>query len=108
MPDLSLTIALERYDRHVPFFMRTVQVPSGLMLRPLEVGMSHPCRDGMRRHERFLQNNEFDIAETSLSSTPLRPAAVHLSSASRPFRAAYSARTTSSSMLRPASTNRRI
>ena len=40
----------------------------GLRLRMLEVGMSHPCRDGIARHERFLRNNEFDIAETSLSS----------------------------------------
>ena len=68
MADLSLTIALERYDRHVPFFMGAVKPPSGLVLRPLEVGMSHPCRDGIARHERFLQDNEFDIAETSLSS----------------------------------------
>jgi len=68
MADLNLTIALERYDRHVPFFMGSVKTPPGVTLRPLEVGMSHPCRDGIARHERFLRNNEFDIAETSLSS----------------------------------------
>ena len=68
MTDLNLTIALERYDRHVPLFMGAVKPPAGLALRMLEVGMSHPCRDGIARHERFLRNNEFDIAETSLSS----------------------------------------
>jgi 4,5-dihydroxyphthalate decarboxylase len=68
MADLDLTIALERYDRHVPLFMGAVKPPPGLALRMLEVGMSHPCRDGVARHERFLRNNEFDIAETSLSS----------------------------------------
>jgi 4,5-dihydroxyphthalate decarboxylase len=68
MTELSLTIALERYDRHVPLFMGAVKTPPGLRLRLLEVGMSHPCRDGIARHERFLQQGEFDIAETSLSS----------------------------------------
>jgi 4,5-dihydroxyphthalate decarboxylase len=68
MSELTLTIALERYDRHIPLFMGAVKPPSGLALRMLEVGMSHPCRDGVARHERFLQNGEFDIAETSLSS----------------------------------------
>ncbi|MGE5270052.1 MAG: hypothetical protein ACM3JG_10325 [Thiohalocapsa sp.] len=68
MADLNLTIALERYDRHVPLFLGSVKPPPGLALRMLEVGMSHPGRDGIARHERFLRNNEFDIAETSLSS----------------------------------------
>jgi 4,5-dihydroxyphthalate decarboxylase len=68
MTELSLTIALERYDRHVPLFMGMVEAPSGLRLRPLEVGMSAPGRDGVARHERFLRNKEFDLAETSLSS----------------------------------------
>ncbi len=68
MPDLKLTIALERYDRHVPFFMGLVKPPEGLSLTPLEVGMTLPRRDGVDRHRRFLQDREFDIAETSLSS----------------------------------------
>ena len=63
MADLDLTIALERYDRHVPFFMGTVALPDGLQLRPLEVGMAPPRRDGIDRHRRFLQNREFDIAD---------------------------------------------
>ena len=68
MPDLKLTVALERYDRHVPFFMGLVKPPEGLSLRWLEVGMTPPRRDGVDRHRRFLQDREFDIAETSLSS----------------------------------------
>lgn len=68
MADLEMTIALERDDRHIPLFMGAVKSPPGLTLRTLEVGMSHPGRDGVARHERFLQNNELDIAETLLSS----------------------------------------
>lgn len=68
MPNLDLSIALERYDRHVPFFMGAVTPPDGLTLRPLEVGMAPPRRDGVDRHRRFLEDGEFDICETSLSS----------------------------------------
>jgi 4,5-dihydroxyphthalate decarboxylase len=52
MAGLNLTIALERYDRHVPLFMGSVRPPDGLTLKMLEVGMSHPARDGVARHER--------------------------------------------------------
>jgi 4,5-dihydroxyphthalate decarboxylase len=65
---LELSIALERYDRHVPFFMGSVPAPDGLVLKPYEVGMAPPRRDGIDRHRRFLEGKEFDIAETSLSS----------------------------------------
>ncbi len=68
MTTLDLSIALERYDRHVPFFMGLVEPPDGLTLRPYEVGMAPPRRDGVDRHRRFLEDGEFDIAETSLSS----------------------------------------
>jgi 4,5-dihydroxyphthalate decarboxylase len=68
MPNLDLSIALERYDRHVPFFMGSVPAPEGLTLRPFEVGMAPPRRDGVDRHRRFLEDGEFDICETSLSS----------------------------------------
>ena len=68
MTQLDLSIALERYDRHVPFFMGSVPAPDGLTLRPYEVGMAPPRRDGVDRHRRFLEGKEFDIAETSLSS----------------------------------------
>lgn len=68
MTELTLSIALERYDRHIPFFFNSLELPSNLRLRPLEVGMGPPRRDGVDRHRRFLQDKEFDIAETSLSS----------------------------------------
>ncbi len=68
MTQLDRSIALERYDRHVPFFMGSVPAPDGLTLRPFEVGMAPPRRDGIDRHRRFLEGKEFDIAETSLSS----------------------------------------
>ena len=35
---LTLTIALERYDRHFPFFDGTVTLPPGLDLKVLQVG----------------------------------------------------------------------
>jgi hypothetical protein len=38
----ELTIALERYDRHIPFFMNMVEAPAGLTLKALEVGMAPP------------------------------------------------------------------
>ena len=64
----ELTIALERYDRHVPFFMGMVEAPAGIALRALEVGMAPPRRDGVDRHARFMKGEEFDICEMSVSS----------------------------------------
>ena len=64
----ELTIALERYDRHVPFFMGMVSAPAGIDLKVLEVGMAPPRRDGINRHRRFMSGGEFDICEMSLSS----------------------------------------
>ncbi len=68
MADQTLTIALDRYDRHVPFFMGSVEPPRGYALKPLEVGMFPPRRDGVKRHRRMLVEHEFDIAEVSLCS----------------------------------------
>jgi 4,5-dihydroxyphthalate decarboxylase len=65
---MELSLALNRYDRHVPFFMGTVDAPDGISVRPLEVGESTPFRDGGERHERMLNGLEFDVAEVSLSS----------------------------------------
>lgn len=67
----ELTIALERYDRHVPFFTGMVPTPgsiSGVTLKALEVGMAPPRRDGIDRHARFMRDQEFDICEMSVSS----------------------------------------
>lgn len=64
---MELTIALNRYDRHVPIFGGAVQ-PKGFTIRPLEVGESHDLAHGGSRHARMLKDQEFDIAEVSLAS----------------------------------------
>ncbi|MDA1323716.1 MAG: 4,5-dihydroxyphthalate decarboxylase [Proteobacteria bacterium] len=65
---MELTIALNRYDRHVPFFNGTVAPPPGITFKPLEIGESVPFRDGTDRHSRLLNDLEFDIGEMGLSS----------------------------------------
>ena len=49
MANLTLTIALERYDRHMPFFDGTVKPPAGITLKALQVGQSNVLRDGIGR-----------------------------------------------------------
>lgn len=68
MATQTLTMALERYDRHLPFMLGLVEPPEGLSIDPKEVGMVPPRRDGVDRHRRALVDLEFDIAEVSLSS----------------------------------------
>lgn len=65
---MELTFALNRYDRHVPFFNDTVRPPNGITVKPLEVGESSVYRDGTDRHERMLRHLAFDVAEMSLST----------------------------------------
>ncbi len=64
---MDVSLALDRYDRHFPFFDGTVASPPGLNLRVLQVGQSTTLRDGNSRHNRMLEG-EFDIAEFSMSS----------------------------------------
>ena len=70
MRKTALKIALDRLDRHVPFFMGAVTPPAGVELRPLEVGLVDPesYRDGADRHGRMFRDHEFDICEQSLAS----------------------------------------
>jgi len=70
MKKRPLKIALDRLDRHVPFFMGAITPPDGYELQPLEVGLVDPdsYRDGADRHGRMFRDNEFDICEQSLSS----------------------------------------
>ena len=67
MAKSEITIALSHYDRHVPFFDGTVRLAE-IDLHVLIVGQSDRQRDGEERHERMLQQGEFDVAELSLSS----------------------------------------
>ena len=64
---MQLTIALERYDRHFPFFDGTVKPPKGIELKTMQVGQATPARDGIDRHGRMLKG-EFDVAEFSMST----------------------------------------
>jgi 4,5-dihydroxyphthalate decarboxylase len=65
---MEITIALERYERHVPFFTGEVTPPPGITLKPLEIGETSMRRDGMDRHRRMLQDLEFDVCEMALGS----------------------------------------
>ena len=67
MKGIELVMALERYDRHMPFFDGTVRPPSGVSLKVLQVGQAGSLRDGGDRHRRMLRG-EFDVAEFSMSS----------------------------------------
>lgn len=64
----TVTIALDRYDRHVPLFLGAVDPPEGINFKMLEVGMVPPRRDGIDRHRRMLSEREFDVCEVSLAS----------------------------------------
>ncbi|PKB64940.1 MAG: hypothetical protein BZY82_10085 [SAR202 cluster bacterium Io17-Chloro-G3] len=61
MPRVPLTIALEHYDRHLPLLDGTV-VPEGIDLEVSHVGIQSG------RHERMLNDQEWDACEVSLSS----------------------------------------
>ncbi len=65
---MNLTIALERYDRHFPFFTGDVKAPAGTTYRALQVGQSHPLRDGVDRHGGMLNKKLYDVAEFSMST----------------------------------------
>jgi hypothetical protein len=60
MAQIKLTMALSHYDRHLPFFDRSVQA-EGVDLQVLEVGQSEPLKHGRDRHERMLEKREFDV-----------------------------------------------
>jgi len=63
-----LRLALDRYDRHFPFFDGTVKAPEGVDLQTFQVGQTVRLRDGEFRHERLLHKKEFEAAEFSFSS----------------------------------------
>jgi len=51
----------------MPFFDGTARPPEGFTLKALQVGQSHPLRDGIDRHGGMLQGR-YDIAEFSMST----------------------------------------
>ena len=64
-----ISLAIDRYDRHFPFFDGTLPlVPELQDLKILQVGPTSRLRDGDERQERMLRDGEFDAAETSLAS----------------------------------------
>ena len=65
---LTLSLAVDRYDRHFPFFDGTVKPPPGIELKVFQVGQTVVLRDGEFRHERMIHDKEFDVCEFSLSS----------------------------------------
>ena len=63
-----IKLAVDRYDRHMPLFDGTVDLAKERQIQVLQVGQTGALRDGTDRHERMLQDREFDAAETSLAS----------------------------------------
>jgi 4,5-dihydroxyphthalate decarboxylase len=66
--DKDLSLAIERYDRHFPFFDGTAKAPDGYNLKVFQVGQTRGLRDGAERHGRMLHDSEFDVAEFSMST----------------------------------------
>ena len=66
MSNLRMTIALDHYERHIPFMDGTVR-PTGIDLQVLTIGQDQ-ARGGGSRHERMLAHREFDACELSLGS----------------------------------------
>ena len=64
----TLSIALDRYDRHFPFYDGTAIPPDGIEFDVKQVGQGTSFRDGSDRHGRMIHNREFDISEFSMSS----------------------------------------
>ena len=58
---MKLSIALDRYDRHYPFFDGTVAPPEGVELEIFQVGQSQNWRDGDDRHERMLHGRSLTL-----------------------------------------------
>ena len=64
----NITIAMDRYDRHFPFFDGTVKAHDGFTYTALQVGQSDVLRDGTDRHGEMIHNKRYDVAEFSMST----------------------------------------
>ena len=58
---MHLTLALDRYDRHFPFFDGTVQAPDGFKLRA--AGWTVTSAGRQRRSSRGMLAGKYDVAE---------------------------------------------
>jgi 4,5-dihydroxyphthalate decarboxylase len=64
---VEIKLAIDRYDRHFPFFDGSLSHPFNIEIRPFQVGQSAILQHGTDRHELFLEG-QFDVAEFSMSS----------------------------------------
>jgi 4,5-dihydroxyphthalate decarboxylase len=64
----QISIAMDRYDRHMPFFDGTVKAPDGFAYKALQVGQSDVLRDGTDRHGEMIHHARYDVAEFSMST----------------------------------------
>ena len=64
---MEITLAVDRYDRHFPFFDGSLSHDFDLDIKPFQVGQSAKLQHGTDRHESFLRG-QYDVAEFSMSS----------------------------------------
>jgi 4,5-dihydroxyphthalate decarboxylase len=64
---MEIKLAIDRYDRHFPFFDGSLSHSFDFVIRPFQVGQSATLQHGTDRHELFL-DGQFDVAEFSMSS----------------------------------------
>ena len=64
---MEITLAVDRYDRHFPFFDGSLFHDFDLDIKALQVGQSAKLQHGTDRHESFLRG-QYDVAEFSMSS----------------------------------------
>ena len=63
---MEITLAVDRYDRHFPFFDGSLSHNFDLDIKPFQVGQSAQLQHGTDRHESFLRG-QYDVAEFSMS-----------------------------------------
>ena len=64
---MEIKLAIDRYDRHFPFFDGSLTHSFDFAIKPFQVGQSALLQHGTDRHELFL-DGQFDVAEFSMSS----------------------------------------
>ena len=64
---MEIKLAIDRYDRHFPFFDGSLTHSFDFDIKPFQVGQSALLQHGTDRHELFL-DGQFDVAEFSMSS----------------------------------------